>query len=178
MPADLIAFEDVYPPVMERLQVLRQRTSPHLYAAHHSAAYNLTFALSNVMSEMWQRDEARKLSPAAYCLENTTPETAAAGTLALALAVANAAERVSAGEDAPDVFREFALRLQKVDPAVRTAVMARLGEYYVGAGLSALGDVTFRGEQPVTAHDWDRLRDMTSRFVAELVTAGLHSNGS
>jgi hypothetical protein len=169
MPDELKPFEDVYPPVLEHAQRIRQRTSPHMYAPHHSAGYNLTFALQRVVAELWPRDAAGTLRLADYCLSATEPEIARAGAMAFMQAVFDAADRLVSAESAPEVFVTLSRRLNDIDPAVRTAVMARVGEYYVGAGLAALADVTFVGDAPVTVQDWDRLRNLTARIVAELV---------
>jgi hypothetical protein len=178
MPDELKPFDDVYPPVVEHAQRIRQRTSPHMYSPHHSAGYNLTFALQRVVAELWLRDDANTLQLADYCLAAAPPAVAREGALAFMQAVFDAADRLVDAESAPDVFVTLSKRLGAIDPAVRTAVMARVGEYYIGAGLAALADVTFVGDAPVTVQDWDRLRNMTARIVAEIKTTELNASGS
>lgn len=178
MPDELKPFDDVYPPVLEHAQRIRQRTSPHMYSPHHSAGYNLTFALQRVVAELWPRDDANTLQLADYCLAAASPAVARDGALAFMQAVFDAADRLVNAESAPDVFVTLSKRLGAIDPAVRTAVLARVGEYYIGAGLAALADVTFVGDAPVTVQDWDRLRNMTARIVAEITTKKETSSGA
>lgn len=166
---ELGSFDDVYPPVVERAAVIRHSHCVHPYVPHHSAGYNLTFALLRVLSELWPRDDADHLQLAEYCLVGVPPDVAGASALLITEAILDTAEVLAAGAmDAPPAFRRLAERIGGVDARVRTAVMARLGEYFVGFGLSALADVTYVGDAPPNAQDWVRVRDVAARIVAEI----------